>query len=158
MSRTMISLVLLIGLPTLGAGQSLDDRSQYYAFVAPGAFISEGAATMEFGGGAEWFVSDVLAMGVDGSIMLYPECFNCGGYLLGSVNGSYYPVTSSKLSPFVTAGIGWAAGEARVTLLNFGGGVNYWFRPGLGLRVEVRDHVDTDFAVHNISLRVGFTF
>jgi hypothetical protein len=154
----MIGLVLLIGLPTLSAAQSLEDRSQFYAFVAPGTFVSEGAATMEFGGGAEWFVSEVLALGLDGSIMLYPECFDCGGYLLGSVNGSYYPFAGSKLSPFVTAGIGAAAGEARVTLVNFGGGVNYWFRRGLGLRIEVRDHVDTDFAVHNISLRVGFTF
>jgi hypothetical protein len=113
---------------------------------------------LEFGGGVEWFVSRVLAMGVDGSVMVYPECLDCGGYLLGSVNTSLYPLRSNKVSPFVTAGIGAAGGDASVTLVNFGGGLNYWFRKGLGLRIEVRDHVDTQFAVHNVSLRIGVTF
>jgi hypothetical protein len=159
MSRTVIGLVLLIGLPALSGAQSFEERSRnFYLFGAPGVFISEGAATMEFGGGAEWFVSRVFAMGVDGSVMIYPECLDCGGYLLGSVNGSYYPLRGNKLSPFVTAGIGGAGGEASVTLFNFGGGFNYWAREGLGFRIEIRDHVDTEFAVHNISLRIGVTF
>ena len=95
MSRTMLGFVLLISLPTLGAGQSLDDHSQYYAFVAPGAFISEGAATMEFGGGAEWFVSDVLAMGVDGSTANYGlyNGSNAGANITQSVlSGASYSI------------------------------------------------------------------
>ncbi|MDQ3010723.1 MAG: hypothetical protein M3X11_08495 [Acidobacteriota bacterium] len=43
--------------------------------------------------------------------------------------------------------------------VNFGGGVNYWFKDRIGLRFEVRDHMfipspDT----HLIGFRVGLLF
>jgi hypothetical protein len=162
MSRAVFGLVLLLFLPALVSAQDVEQRSrEIYLFGAPGVFLSDGWATLEFGGGAEWFVHKGFALGLDASILTYPECFQCGGYVIGSINGSYHLFRSSprKVKPFVTAGFGGAAsGDGSVGLVNFGGGLNYWFRDRLGLRVEVRDQVDTDFDVHQVSLRVGITF
>lgn len=163
MSRTVVGLVFLISLPTLCTAEGLEDRRRnIYVFAAPGAFVSEGATTLEVGGGAEWFVHKGIALGVESSFLAYPECFQCGGYLMGSINASYHVFASSprKVKPFVTAGYGEATstdGDG-IRLVNFGGGLNYWFRDGVALRVEVRDHVDTSFDVHQVSLRVGLSF
>jgi hypothetical protein len=137
---------------------------QYYLFAGPGTFGSE-SATYTVGGGGEWFVSrdfegatKGLALGVEGSILGYPECGVCGGYAIGSVNASYHIGTGSWV-PFVTGGVG-AAGSTEgggVGLANVGAGVTYWFGR-CGLRLELRDNVDFDFEAHNVSLRIGFTF
>jgi hypothetical protein len=42
---------------------------------------------------------------------------------------------------------------------NFGGGVNYWFREHLGLRLEFRDNVSTTWDTeHYLGFRVGLAF
>jgi hypothetical protein len=62
------------------------------------------------------------------------------------------------LVPFVTGGVGFAtAGEGSVALMNFGGGLTYWFRDGIGLRVGVRDTFDA-YGIHQVALRLGVTF
>jgi hypothetical protein len=137
---------------------------QYYVFAGPGTFGSE-SATYTIGGGGEWFLnrnaegpSKGLALGIEGSILGYPECGVCGGYLLGAFNASYH-FGGRKLAPFVTGGVGGASSTegGGVGLMNVGAGVTYWFGR-YGLRLEVRDHVDFDFSAHNVSLRIGFTF
>jgi hypothetical protein len=163
MSRVAFVLVLLFSLTALCSAESPEGRRrQGYLFTGPGAFLSEGAATFQFGGGVEWFVYEGLAFGGEASLLTYAECFQCGGYVLGSINASYYLLKSSpsKLKPFVTAGYGGAGSTegGGIGLVNFGGGVNYWFKDRVALRIEVRDHVDTDFDVHQVSLRVGITF
>lgn len=136
---------------------------QYYLFAGPGTFASEGAATYTFGGGGEWFLNrDVeggskgLALGIEGSVVGYPECGVCGGYLLGSFNASYH-FGEGKLVPFFTGGVGAAASTegGSVPLVNLGGGVTYWLGRH-GLRIELRDNFNT--TAHNLSLRIGFTF
>jgi hypothetical protein len=84
-----------------------------------------------------------------------------GGFMF-STNGSYHfkNVTSSgKLVPFGTAGFSAVAvcsDECGGTAgLNFGGGLNYWFRPNRGLRLEIRDHMVDDFTSHKWEARIG---
>ena len=60
------------------------------------------------------------------------------------------------------------ARSARVALrsgaingVNFGGGVNYWFRERVGLRLEFRDQVGIELegpSSHFYGLRVGLSF
>jgi hypothetical protein len=43
--------------------------------------------------------------------------------------------------------------------VNYGGGVNWWISEGKGLRLEFRDHVETQFTdVHYVGFRIGFAF
>jgi hypothetical protein len=137
---------------------------QYYVFAGPGTFGSE-SATYTIGGGGEWFLnrnaegsSTGLAFGIEGSILGYPECGVCGGYLLGAFNTSYH-FGEGKWVPFVTGGVGGAGSTegGGVGLMNVGAGITYWFGR-YGLRLELRDHVDFEFTAHNVSLRIGFTF
>jgi len=39
-----------------------------------------------------------------------------------------------------------------------GGGVEYWMRDGLGLRLEFRDHLTSDMSSHLWGARVGLTW
>jgi hypothetical protein len=74
-----------------------------------------------------------------------------------SFNGSYHFGRSQKLSSFVSGGYSIGIREGHISLANFGGGTNYWFRDRVGLRLEFRDHVDRD---HNqyLSGRIGLAF
>jgi hypothetical protein len=64
-----------------------------------------------------------------------------------------------KLVPFVTGGYTLFFRSGTANGFNFGGGVNYWFREHLGLRLEFRDNVSTtDATVHWLGFRVGLAF
>jgi hypothetical protein len=68
--------LMLLSVPALSAAQVADDlQQQGYVFAAPGAFVSEGAATLEFGGGMQWLVYRGLGLGFDASLMGFAECF-----------------------------------------------------------------------------------
>ncbi len=145
-------------------GSRRNKGRQYYLFAGPGTFGAE-SGTYTVGGGGEWFLSrdsegatKGLALGVEGSILGYPECGVCGGYVIGSVNAAYH-VGTGKWVPFVTGGVGGAGSTegGGVGIANVGAGVTYWFGR-YGLRLELRDNVDFDFEAHNVSLRIGFTF
>jgi hypothetical protein len=45
-------------------------------------------------------------------------------------------------------------------MLHYGGGLNYWFRPRLAIRFEIRDHVWSPEGtyVHFTSIRGGISF
>jgi hypothetical protein len=65
----------------------------------------------------------------------------------------------NKLEPFVTGGYTLFARAGTSSGLNFGGGVNYWFKNHAGLRLELRDNVWTSHVtVHYVDFRVGVTF
>ncbi len=163
MWRSLVGLSILLSLPVPSSAQGTDGR-QYYLFAGPGT-IGSGSATYTVGAGGEWFLNHDsegatkgLALGIEGSILGYPECGVCGGYLIGSVNASYH-IGRGKWVPFVTGGVGRAGSTEGdgVGLVNVGGGVTYWFGR-YGLRLELRDNADFDFDAHNVSLRIGFTF
>ena len=99
--------------PRAPGGLRRNKGRQYYLFAGPGTFGSE-SGTYTVGGGGEWFLSrdsegatKGLALGVEGSILGYPACGVCGGYVIGSVNASYH-IGTGKWVPFVTGGVGGA--------------------------------------------------
>jgi hypothetical protein len=64
-----------------------------------------------------------------------------------------------KLDPFVNAGYTRLQRGGGANGVNFGGGVNYWFKRHLGVRIEIRDHVMTDIgSVHFWGVRFGVAF
>jgi hypothetical protein len=66
-----------------------------------------------------------------------------------------------KIDPFVTGGVSVLAARGGVAgMAHYGGGVNYWFRDRVALRVEFRDHLwpTEGESIHFIAVRVGLTF
>ena len=131
--------------------------SNGYVFLAPGTESYRGSYG-HAGVGGEW-ISRFHA-GVGGEV----------GYLWGrqfapslaviSGNGVFHvPVTGTRFDPFGTLGATVATnGSGAGYLTNFGGGVNYWFRPRFGGRFEIRDHYWHGEGLHLTDFRFGLSF
>ncbi|MBI4471950.1 MAG: hypothetical protein HY646_04730 [Acidobacteria bacterium] len=146
-------------------------HTQGYVFVAPGR-VSR-LATLHFGGGGELVRSNGFGVGAEIGYLTEscpdPGGRGCGksdggskqtGNGLFSFDGSYHinAGDSGKLVPFGTGGFSliinpYGDNEAG---FNFGGGVNYWLRNGMGLRLEFRDHVF--YSHHHYGFRIGLAF
>jgi hypothetical protein len=66
-----------------------------------------------------------------------------------------------KMDPFITGGVSVLGARGGVAgMVHYGGGVNYWFRERVALRVEFRDHIwlTEGESVHFTGVRVGLTF
>jgi len=149
--------------PSIGTAQSEKEHwGQGYVFVAPGAISSAGTtATLHFGVGGEGLVQKGL--GIGGEIgYLGPVRGLQEGLGLFSAAGSYHFKNASgsgKLVPFVTGGYSLIFREGKTNGGNFGGGVNYWFRERVGLRLEFRDQVFTQGrTAHFYGFRIGLAF
>jgi hypothetical protein len=157
--------IVAIGLalaPLLAAQESpptAPARSPAQGYANFGGSSSAGDFTnlLAMGGGGEGFVYRSIAVGGDAAY-LFPARRFLGGLGLVSANGSYHftGLGDGRLAPFVTGGYSLAFREGAVNMANFGGGVTYWFRPGLGVRFEVRDHHHSDFSI--VTFRIGLSF
>ena len=111
------------------------------------------------GGGGEAFLYKGLAVGGDVGYLGHYQNFGSDGFGLASANGSYHFVRSreQKLAPFVTAGYSLAFRNGTANLTNVGGGINYWFRNRVGLRVEYRDYFTaSDPHIHTVRFGISF--
>lgn len=151
-------MVVLIGLlvPTCSA------QGEGYVFVAPGALVENHwtGKTLYLGGGGEGFIHKGLSAGGDIGVVTTTE----GGALgVLNANGSYHfrRDKESKVSPFITGGytLGFGHGGG-ASMVNFGGGVNVWVRPGGGLRLEFKDiyYPNRWDSFHVIGFRIGWTW
>jgi len=161
MRRWVWTVVLLMAPSELVAAQAMSEHRGYgYVFVAPGiATDGVGAvATLHAGVGGERFVYRGLGIGGEigyASALLAPSV----GAGVVSVNSSYNFRRDSKLAPFVTGGYSLLFRSGAANVANFGGGINYWFRERLGLRLELRDHFAVqNTSVHGVGLRIGLAF
>jgi hypothetical protein len=157
-SFTLLKALALSSLTTLPA-TALDG----YVFVAPGAIggrqFTNG--TLHVGGGVEKLFRERIGVSAEiGALGLWNNYRGAIGIF--SVNGSYhFGDRAGKVDPFVTGGYSLGFRSATLNFGNFGGGVNYWFRDGLGLRVEFRDHVHAASranALHYWGVRFGLAF
>ncbi len=161
MLAARISLLLLgvgtiIALMPHATAQSL---SHGYVLAAPGTSNNDEFGTvLKVGVGGEYVFDN--GVGVGGEVAgMGLEDFHFG-FGLASVNGSYHiPREDSKIDPFITGGY-TVAFPGSANLFNVGGGVNWWVRSRLGVRLEVRDHVYTgsSAALHVVTFGVGLTF
>lgn len=158
-----VSLFVVGSAQTPNSTQSTKDggHSYGYIFAAPGGTSGGGGGTLHVGGGGEAVHRKGFGIGAE---LAYLMPFESAGDGLGtfSVNGSYHFLKSSKsekLVPFVTAGYTGFFRGGYANGVNFGGGVNYWFKPRVGFRVEFRDNVFAqDGTAHFLNVRFGLTF
>jgi len=155
----VLALSVTLLLPSVALAQQAG-KGQWYAFGAAGA--QTGAAGAQVGGGIgyERLLYKGLGLGVEFGGFGGPDA-----RAVVSANGSYHfrQSASQKLVPFGTAGVsgfaGCGDGCGAAGAFNFGGGINYWFRPNRGLRVEGRDYVLADYSGgHKWEMRIGFAF
>jgi len=166
MKRFLFSLCCLILAAGLAAAQEKDSprKGQGYVFVAPGGVTEQGHTDgyLHFGIGGEGVIYKGLGLGAEIGYLFANGCPSCG-LGLGSING-YYQFksvgSSRKLVPFITGGFSAAVGSGGVgSGFNFGGGVNYWLRRRVGLRLEFRDHIPAEAPdAHLWQGRIGFAF
>lgn len=127
------------------AGAAWAQGSNGYVFFAPGGVSCCGhtAMTVQFGAGGEAVLGWGIGVGAEIAALGTRQDFADSVVGAFSPNGYYHFVHGrrAKADPFVTAGYTLLFRSGHTNLFNFGGGVNYWFRPKLGARVEFRDFV-----------------
>ena len=99
-----------------------------------------------FGGGGELRAGRVLGVGADIVTVSNPGPAKSNG--LFALNGYWHFLETSrslKWDPYVAGGYSVLFRPGSNSGWNLGGGVNCWFRPRVGLRVEARDSVFTEF-------------
>lgn len=164
MRRLAFALVVLLLVPALAGAQDANGRrAQGYLFAAPGgvSVLGNTAATFHAGLGGEYLV--VKGLGFGGEVgYLFPTRSPGDGIGIASVNGSYHFVNDNKerkVVPFVTLGYSRAFGQGGANLINFGGGINWWLRERVGLRLEGRNHVTTETPRGNFwQFRIALAF
>lgn len=157
----MRRIILLIAVAALlpGIATAQLDRpytGQGYFFVAPGAASPGNWGTLHFGGGGQGFVYKGLGIGAELGLLAPRECIR-EGIGVFSANGSYHFNRSAKLVPFVTGGYSLGFRSGVINGMNFGVGVEYWFKPRVGLHLEFRDHLQPQYISdgHLWGIRIG---
>lgn len=172
--RTLIfALILTAGLACVIAAQtptpptqptnaaSESNRAQGFVFFGPGVTSGSSTTFVNFGGGGEAFIKGGLGVGGEVGGYTPAQSFDEGFGIL-SVNAGYHVLKASKsgkIVPFASGGYSLFFRSGTANGINFGGGVNYWFKDRLGLRVEIRDHVVVESPdTHFIGFRFGLLF
>ena len=159
---TLIVCLSMTALAQTGSTASKPNGGGYgYVFFGPGWLPNGGEGIMHVGGGGEATFKNGAGIGAE---LAYLTPFRFPGDGLGtfSVNVSRHFLKTSgseKVVPFLTGGYTGFFREGYANGVNFGAGVNYWFKPRVGLRFEVRDNILVqDDAHHHLNFRVGLTF
>lgn len=161
MRRWIWIVILSAVMPGLAIAQTQNEHRWYgNVFFAPGiATDGEGVgATLHVGVGFDRFLYRGFGVGAEvgyAGAAISPAL----GAGVMSVNTAYHFRRDDKLVPFVTGGYSLLFRSGTLNAMNIGGGFNYWFREGLGFRLELRDHVAIpDKSAHAVGLRIGLTF
>src|SRR5262245_22479015 len=156
-SKSLGIACFVILLPMAALAQSPAFSVQPYTFIAPGG-ASSGDSTLHTGGGVDIVHRSGLGAGTElGYVGLFPDGFDNGIGLL-SFTGSYRWLGRAVV-PFVNGGLSTVVMRGSGNALHAGGGIEYWFRDGVGLRLELRDHLPFgEEAAHLWGARVGVTW
>ena len=132
-----------------------------YFFVAPGGATSRGSTsgTVQLGAGGELGLNRWLGVGAELGALGPTSDFTGGVVGVLSANAYVHFAGTGKFDPYATGGYSLMFRSGHANLVNFGIGLNYWFRERLGLMLEFRDHVTTSSERVNFwGLRVGISF
>ncbi len=160
LTLSFLALALAPGLAAQGDSPSsyAPTRGQGYTYFAPTHAGSDIGGAMSLGAGGEGFLSKGVAVGGDAGYL-----FKAGrlgnGIGLASANVSYHFQDldpDGRWVPFVSGGYTLAFRSGVGHLVNYGGGLTYWFRPHWGVRAEFRNHQNGSFSMP--SFRLGFSF
>jgi hypothetical protein len=152
-------IVFMLLIPAAAVRAQGTPAASMNANLFYGTGVTEGGTTFHFGGGAEFLHKGAGLNAELGMLSFYAKTSAYVGVL--SLNGVYHVLDGSgtgRLSPFVTGGYTLYFRSGHANLLNIGGGVDYWARRRVGLRVEFRDHLhfhDVFGTQHSWGLRGG---
>lgn len=134
-------------------------QSHGYLFVAPGVANdgNNSAGIIHLGIGGEGVLPIGIGAGAELGFLGRTSLDALGS---ASVNGYYHFKRNGSWAPFVTAGYSnFFALFGDTSLANMGGGVNYWYKDHLGIKLEFRDHFRTGTGSANYAeFRFGFDF
>jgi len=147
--------VLLFAVAVAATAQS----SNGYIFFAPGGVTSSGhtSGTIHAGGGLDAVLYKGAGLNLELGALAPRDCLSCTVGLF-SAGGVYYFLHSknSRIAPFVDGGYSLMFRTGHLNLGYFGGGVNLWPVHHVGLRLEMRDHVNASFGtIHYWGFRIG---
>ncbi len=160
-----VALLFAISAFARAEDSEKEHHGQGYLFYAPGGVFEGGrhAGTTHLGGGGEGLIYKGVGIGAEIGYLSQSRAF-LEGVGVFSVNGSYHFRRNRSVSPFITGGYTAFFRNGHVNLVNFGGGVNWWFKERVGLRLEFRDHLysqsrssQTDRS-HYVSGRIALAF
>jgi hypothetical protein len=135
----------------LAAPLAAQEESRGMGYVSFGLTTNDicdcgsGLDVLSAGGGGEGFLYKGLSVGGDLHYAFPRQSFSDGIGLL-SLGPSYHFSLgpSAPVVPFVTGGYGMAFRSGSANLYYLGGGVTWWMKRAIGLRVEFRQHRSTD--------------
>src|SRR5262245_36549202 len=158
--RKLVAMIVFVAVTQVVALAQNDRRGWGYAVGGAGGASGNGASVAMFqvAGGGEGLVYRGLGLGAE---VGYLAPFRAGGDGFGvfSPNVAYhFNNSSSKLVPFVTGGYSLAFRSGTSSGGNVGGGVQYWMKDHIGLRLEFRDHIFSSDSPHFFQFRVGLSF
>lgn len=160
MRKIIVAVMFLVLVQGVTLAQTINERRAWgYVFGGIGGSTGGGSvATFQVGGGGEGLVYEGLGLGAEAGYLGSLQSANNRFGIL-SIDTSHHFARRSKLVPFVSGGysLGFRSG-ATGHGANFGGGVQYWLKDQLALRVEFRDHVFSSDTPHIVQFRVGLSF
>ena len=160
MKRVLIALFSLALIPASALAQKGEmPRGWGYGFGAIGATSGDfGHTTVHVGGGGErLFFKGLGAGGEIGYLTTYSSPGD--GIGVASANVAYhFAKPGQKLVPFVTGGVSLFFRTGAAGGGNIGGGVQYWMKERVALRLEFRDHIVSSDSPHFYGFRVGLAF
>ena len=151
-----------LALSAFCAPAQAQSHSHGYLVVAPAVVSSSGEsnAGLQAGVGGEGVFPGGIGLGSEiGALGVRGNSDTLVG--MASVNGYFHiPRPFSSFDPFLTAGYSAVFEVFNSTnLFNVGGGMNWWFAPHLGLKLEFRDHLRSGNETSNIAtFRFGLAF
>ena len=157
----VVVAVVLASAPA-GAQQPSDAGVQPYVFAAPGG-ISNGGTSVHLGGGADLLAWKGLGASFEGGYLAPMGAgFDYGiGVVSANVFYQFGRPGRRRPTPFVTGGYSLAFRGETANAVNIGAGLTYWLSDGLGLRMEVRDHLPVEDGIRDYHLwgaRFGVTW
>lgn len=156
MKKIIGSVLLLVLWSATGFAQASEKRAWGF-LVAGGGAASDGVGLVQVAGGAEGLI--YKALGVGGELgVIAPVGDGGNGFGVASVNLSGHFNRTQKLQPFITGGatLGFRSGTAGGG--NVGGGVQYWFKDHVALRIEARDYIFSSDRYNYFLVRAGISF
>jgi hypothetical protein len=162
--RNVLAICCFLGLLS-GSGWAQErhkPRAGGHFFFAPGQRHDTGSSTLQIGGGGEGYVYKGLGFGGDvGALNVQSTTGVRQWTSMVSLNALYHfnSADKSRFSPFIIGGVTVIPAFDVPGGVNIGGGLQYWFRDRIGLRIEFRDHILTGMRNHHYpQARIAIAF
>lgn len=164
-----VFLTTLVFLWTSVAASAQPSGNYGYVFGGPvvvprSAFTRWDGTFVHVGGGAEGRLSNRFALGGELGVLKPVTNRDAVTTGLASVTPAYHFISRDsdrKSDPFVDGGLSILFGRGSGAAIHYGGGLNYWVRRRIGLRLEFRHHVwspEGGEAIHLVGFRIGLAF